>query len=57
MSSNLIGPTNNVFKRSVNRAFNFAGMAELVDALDSGSSGESHAGSSPVTRTILEQLC
>ena len=29
-----------------------AGMAELVDALVSGTSGETRAGSSPVTRTI-----
>ena len=29
-----------------------AGMAELADALDLGSSGESRAGSIPVNRTI-----
>ena len=29
-------------------------MAELADALVSGSSGETHAGSSPVIRTELQ---
>ena len=32
---------------------NFAGVAELVDALDLGSSGEDRGGSSPSARTIL----
>ena len=30
---------------------NYAGMAELADALDSGSSGATRTGSSPATRT------
>ena len=35
-----------------------AGMAELADALDSGSSeGFLHAGSSPVSRTTQKALC
>ena len=34
--------------------FNGAGVAELADALDLGSSAERHAGSTPVTRTKLE---
>jgi hypothetical protein len=33
----------------------FAGVAELVDALDLGSSGESRGGSSPSARTITHQ--
>jgi hypothetical protein len=36
---------------------NFAGMAELADALDSGSSEHYvHAGSSPVSRTSKKAL-
>ena len=31
-------------------------MAELVDALDLGSSGEIHGGSSPFTRTSVESV-
>ena len=31
-------------------------MAELVDALDSGSSGATRTGSSPATRTMLSVL-
>ena len=31
-------------------------MAELVDALDLGSSGEIHGGSSPFTRTIEQSI-
>ena len=30
-------------------------MAELADALVSGSSGETHAGSSPVIRTYMKK--
>ena len=33
----------------------YAGMAELADALDLGSSAARHAGSTPVTRTIIGQ--
>jgi hypothetical protein len=33
-----------------------AGVAELVDALDLGSSGESRGGSSPSARTTMRQL-
>ncbi len=33
----------------------FVDMAELADALDSGSSGETHAGSSPVIYTKQKQ--
>ena len=36
----------------VHRAASRAGVAELVDALDLGSSGESRGGSSPSARTI-----
>ena len=35
----------------VRRSMFYADMAELADALDLGSSGESRAGSSPVIRT------
>ena len=35
----------------------FAGMAELADALDLGSSGAIHAGSIPVTRTKPQNHC
>lgn len=31
-------------------------MAELVDALDSGSSGATRTGSSPATRTFMTSL-
>ena len=34
----------------------YAGMAELVDALDSGSSGATRTGSSPATRTKEKTL-
>ena len=34
----------------------YAGVAELADALDLGSSGVICAGSSPVTRTIAQSL-
>ena len=37
----------------VHHSLIIAGMAELVDALDLGSSGEIHGGSSPFTRTRL----
>ncbi len=36
------------------RVFN-AGVAELVDALDLGSSGKSRVGSSPIARTKIKQ--
>ncbi len=36
-------------------AWRFAGVAELVDALDLGSSGESRGGSSPSARTSLRE--
>ena len=32
-------------------------MAELADALDLGSSGDTRAGSSPVNRKIRKALC
>ena len=36
--------------------WSYAGVAELADALDLGSSGKNRAGSSPVARTITSVL-
>ena len=38
---------------SMSSEYHVAGVAELVDALDLGSSGESRGGSSPSARTTL----
>ena len=38
------------FLDRINLLFKNAGMAELADALDLGSSGNTRAGSTPVTR-------
>jgi hypothetical protein len=34
----------------------YAGVAELADALDLGSSGATHEGSSPFARTIVKSV-
>ena len=42
-----------VTHNKINRDSIYAGMVELADTLDLGSSGEIHAGSSPVTRILI----
>ena len=41
------------FRHALPRVLHAAGVAELVDALDLGSSGENRGGSSPSARTNL----
>ena len=44
------------FRHALPRVLHAAGVAELVDALDLGSSGENRAGSSPSARTMAPSV-